>query len=251
MQIMKLEASLGRALFVRHTRRVALTAAGEMLLPYARRMLQVESEALLALASEEIDGRVVLGAPDDYMSFLLTPVLEHFSRMFARVEVELVCTQSTLLAPLLAKGGVDLAFVTRGAGLDGTFIRREPMIWVASERHRAWEKSPMPVALYEPGSVARAHTLEAMANSPKRYRATYGSSSQLGILAMVEAGLAVAAVTECGAPPYLRRLGLAEGLPPIAPLDIVLVKSGQKGSAAVDYLAAEIIANLGKEPVGA
>jgi DNA-binding transcriptional LysR family regulator len=36
MQIMKLEAALDQPLFERHTRRIALTHAGAMLLPYAR-----------------------------------------------------------------------------------------------------------------------------------------------------------------------------------------------------------------------
>ncbi len=132
--------------------------------------------------------------------------------MFQQVEIELVCVQSTLLAPLLRKGSVDLAFVTRSEELDGTFIRREPMIWVGSEKHRAWDKSPLPVALYEPGCVARANTLAALANSPKPYRATYSSPSLLGILAMVEAGLAVAALAECSAPRHLTRLGSGAGL---------------------------------------
>ncbi|MFC6521746.1 LysR family transcriptional regulator [Undibacterium arcticum] len=139
MQIMKLEECIGQPLFIRHTRRIALTLAGETLLPYARRMLQTESEAVAALLTQEIKGRVVLGAPDDYMSSLLPPVLERFSKMFLQVEIELVCVQSTLLAPMLRKGSVDLAFVTRSEELDGTFIRREPMIWVGSEKHRAWE----------------------------------------------------------------------------------------------------------------
>ena len=245
MQIMKLEECIGQPLFVRHTRRIALTLAGETLLPYARRMLQLENEAVAALLTQEIKGRVVLGAPDDYMSSLLPPVLERFSKMFQQVEIELVCVQSTLLAPMLRKGSVDLAFVTRSEELDGTFIRREPMIWVGADKHRAWEKSPLPVALYEPGCVARANTLAALANSTKPYRATYSSPSLLGILAMVEAGLAVAALAECSAPRHLTRLAHAQGLPPMAPLDIVLVKGSNSNSPAVEYLAGEIIANLG------
>src|SRR5450631_1567736 len=112
MQIMKLERSVGKPLFVRHTRRITLTLAGETLLPYARRLLQLESEAVAALLTQEIKGRVVLGAPDDYVSSLLPPVLERFAKIFLQVEVELVCAQSTLLIPMLRKGTVDLAFVT-------------------------------------------------------------------------------------------------------------------------------------------
>lgn len=245
MQIMKLEASVGQPLFVRHTRRIALTLAGETLLPYARHLLRIENEAVAALLTQEVKGRVVLGAPDDYVSSLLTPVLERFSKMFLQVEIELVCLQSTLLGPMLRKGTVDLAFVTRSEELDGVFIRREPVVWVGAEKHAAWKKSPLPVALYESGSVVRAHTLAALEKWAKPYRATYSSPSLLGILAMVEAGLAVAALAECSVPPHLTRLGKVERFPPITPLDIVLIKGRKSDSPAVEFLANEIVANLG------
>ena len=248
MQIMKLEDAVGQALFARHTRRIELTAAGERLLPYARHMLSLESQALAALRTQEVVGRVVLGAPDDYLSSLLPPVLERFAQLFANVEIELVCLQSLLLKPMLQKGQIDLAFVTRDEDLEGAFIRRESMIWVGSPRHAVWKKSPLPVALYEKGCMARAHTLAALEKSGKPYCATYSSPSLLGILAMVEAGLAVAALAECSIPPHLARLGKAEGLTPLEPLDIVLIKGRKNSSPAVECLASEIMAAL--SPVG-
>lgn len=245
MQIMKLETSIGQPLFVRHTRRIALTLAGETLLPYARHLLKIENEAVAALLTQEVKGRVVLGAPDDYISSLLPPVLERFAKMFQQVEIELVCLQSTLLGPMLRKGTVDLAFVTRSDELEGVHIRREPVVWVGSEQHAVWKKSPLPVALYESGSVIRAHTMAALEKRGKPYRATYSSPSLLGILAMVEAGLAVAALSQCSAPAHLTRLGKAQGFPPIATLDVVLVQGRKSKSPAVEFLADEIVASLG------
>lgn len=244
MQIMKLEAAVGQALFARRTRRVELTVAGERLLPYARQILYVESQAMAALRTQEVAGKVVLGAPDDYLSTLLPPVLERFAKLFANVEIELVCLQSLLLKPMLQKGQIDLAFVTRDEDMEGSFIRREDMVWVGSPRHAVWNKSPLPVALYEKGCVARLHTLAALEKSGKPYCATYSSPSLLGILAMVEAGLAVAALAECSIPAHLARLGKAEGMTPVEPLDIVLVKGRTNSSPAVECLAGEIMASL-------
>lgn len=244
MQIMKLEATVGQPLFERHTRRIVLTRAGDTLLPYARALLQLEHEAATALRKQEVIGRVVLGAPDDYVSSLLPPLLERFSRMFAKVEIELVCLQSVLLGPKLRKGEIDLAFVTRSAGLDGSFIRREPMVWVGAQRHAAWKKSPLPVALYEQGCVAREHALAALEKMERPFCTTYSSPSLLGILAMVDAGLAVAALAECSVPPHLVRLGKAEGFPAITPLDIVLIKGRKNSSPAVECLANEIMMAL-------
>ncbi|MFZ6756011.1 LysR family transcriptional regulator [Undibacterium sp. Ji50W] len=244
MQISKLEASLDQPLFERHTRRIALTLAGETLLPYARQLLQIEHAALSALRTQEVVGKVVLGAPDDYVLSLLPPVLERFAMRFAKVEIELVCLQSILLKPLLKKGAIDLAFVTRGEGLDGTLIRREPMVWVGAEKHAAWKKNPLPIALYEKGCVAREQTLAALEKSARPYCATYSSPSLLGILAMVEAGLAIAALAECSAPAHLVRLGKADGLKSIEPLDIVLIKGRKNSSPAAECLANEIMQAL-------
>jgi len=244
MQIMKLEATVGQPLFERHTRRIALTTAGDTLLPYARKLLQLEHEAGTALRKQEVVGRVVLGAPDDYISSLLPPLLERFSRMFAKVEIELVCLQSALLEPMLRKGAIDLAFVTRSPGLEGQFVRREPMVWVGAQRHATWNKNPLPVALYEHGCVAREYTLAALEHIGRPYCSTYSSPSLLGILAMVDAGLAVAALAECSVPPHLVRLGPEHGFPPIAPLDIVLIKGRENSSPAVECLANEIMLTL-------
>jgi DNA-binding transcriptional LysR family regulator len=244
MQIMKLEATVGQPLFERHTRRIALTRAGDTLLAYARQLLQLEHETLAALRKQAVVGRVVLGAPDDYVASLLPPILERFSRMFGQVEIELVCLQSVLLEPMLRKGAIDLAFVTRSDRLDGQFIRREPMVWVGSPRHAVWHKTPLPVALYEQGCVAREHALAALEKMGRPYCATYSSPSLLGILAMVDAGLAVAALAECSAPPHLVRLGKAEGFPPITPLEIVLIKGRKNSSPAAECLANEIMLTL-------
>jgi DNA-binding transcriptional LysR family regulator len=246
MQIQKLEESLGRALFVRDTRRVYLTAYGERLLPFARQLLQLEREAVSAVMSDVVKGKVVLGAPDEYVSSLLGPALERFAQMFTQVELELVCAESTELAPMLHQGTVDLAFVTRDKNFQGTFVRREPVVWVGSERSAIWKRSPLPIALNEDGCVARSHTLSALERGKIPYRAAYSSPSITGILAMVSAGLAIAAIPECSVPAQLIRLGEAEGLPAIKPINIVLVRGSNTSSQAVEYLANEISGSLGR-----
>ena len=120
------------------------------------------------------------------------------------------------------------------------------MIWVGAEHHAAWRKHPLPIAINEDGCVGRTHTLAALTKNKKLYRATYSSPSLNGILAMVRAGLAVAAIPECSRPDYLVRLGEAEGLPQVKPIEIVLVKGHKSESQAVEYLASEIIMSLGK-----
>src|ERR1700754_2658899 len=62
--IRRLERELGAELFVRTTRQVALTAAGERLLPYARRVLQAQDDLAAAFSGAERRPLLVdVGAP--------------------------------------------------------------------------------------------------------------------------------------------------------------------------------------------
>ena len=245
MQIKRLEQMLGATLFTRDTRNLALTRAGHALLEYARRLLDLHAEAWSAIARPEVSGRVVLGAPDDYVSSLLSPVLRRFSKRFPHVEIEIVCAQSTAIAPMLADNKIDLAFVTRDRKLRGDYVRSEPMVWVGLRDDRSvLSASPLPVGLYEPGCVARVHTLNALNGAGIRFRAAYSSASMLGLVATVDAGIAISALVRCCVPQRLEVLGEAHGLPEIEPLDIVVARSAKSDRPTCDYLAEQMLQDL-------
>jgi DNA-binding transcriptional LysR family regulator len=236
MQIKRLEAAVGARLFDRDTRTTTLTPEGERLLGYARRLLALQAEALDAVREQALTGRVTIGAPDDYAAALLPQVLKRFARLYPQIEIAVVCSQSTVLLPLLARSEIDIAFVSRQEGISGTFVRFEPMVWVGLPEALLYKARPLPVALYEAGSAARKLSLEALARAQISYRATYESPSLLGLLSVVEAGLAVAALARCSVPTTLAVLGEMQALPTIAPLEIALVRS-ERPSAPADALA--------------
>ena len=247
MQIKRLESTVGKPLFVRDTRNLSLTRAGETLLEYARRIRSLQDEAWAAVARPEITGHVILGGPDDYISSLLPPVLRRFSAMYPAVDITVVCAQSTALAPMLEDNKIDLAFVTRDRSLrlNGDFIRREPMHWVGKpDAPRLWQARPLPVALYEAGCTARANTVAALDRARLPYRAAYSSASMLGLIAVLDAGLAVSALARCSIPERLTVLGERQGLPEIEPLDIVVARSAQSNRPTCDYLAAQMQQDL-------
>lgn len=245
MQIKRLEQMLGTTLFARDTRNLALTRPGNTLLEYARRALDLQEEAWSALVRPEVTGRVVLGAPDDYMAALLSPVLRRFSTLYPHVEIEIVCAQSVALGPMLADNKIDVAFVTRDKQLRGEYVRSEDMVWVGSPDDPApLSMSPLPVGLYEHGSVARAHTVAALDAARIRYRAAYSSASLMGLMATVEAGIAVVALTRCSVPPRFEMLGEAQGLPKIEPLDIIVARSVKSNRPTCDYFVQQMVQDL-------
>lgn len=63
MQIKRLEEVLGCDVLDRSARKVGLTAEGEQLLGYARKMLALNDEAFHRLTTDVHEGEIVLGVP--------------------------------------------------------------------------------------------------------------------------------------------------------------------------------------------
>lgn len=236
MQMQRLEQAVGKQLLIRNPRSVEPNLAGESFLNYARRLLRLSDEAWANVTRPEETGSVRLGVPDDYAAFLLPPVLSRFAEEHPLVTVELVCEQSTSLVKAIDEDRVNLAIVTRGATQPLEVIRRERLIWVASPTHVAWENDPLRIALFELGCAARMNVLDALGDADRSYRCTYSSASLLGLIAVVQAGLAVAALAACSVPSTLRIIGENEGLPPLRDLEIGIMRSPVSSSPAIDRL---------------
>lgn len=245
MQLKKLEAALGRQLLVRGPRHLELTADGQTLLGYARRMLDLHGEAQAAFHGEELTGRVRLGVPDDYAAKYLTPVLKRFAPRHGAVEIELDCEQSTSLIPRVTRGDLDLALVSRDHPRRGTLLFHEPLVWVGSAQFELWRRDPLPIAVYEDTSMARRSAINALALQGRRYKVVYNSSSLAGQIAAVESGLAVAVATQCSAPEHLQILGSEHGLGPLEPMEVAVYRSrASQNSPAVDSLYSLLIKTL-------
>lgn len=236
MQMQRLEEMVGNQLLVRGPRTVTPNAIGEDFLIYARRLLKLSDEAWASVTRPKETGSVRLGVPDDYAAFLLPPVLSRFAAEHPLVTVELICEQSTALVKTLAEGRLDLAIITRLPEQPLEVIRLERFVWVASPNHVAWEADPLPVALFEPGCAARMNVLQALGDADRSYRCTYSSASLLGLIAVVQAGLAVAGLAMRSVPPSLRIVGGNEGLPVLPDLEIGILRNPLSTTQAVERL---------------
>ena len=245
MQLKKLEDAVGRPVLTRGPRHLQLTPTGVELLGYARRLLELHGQAQTALQGPTLTGRVTLGVPDDYAAAYLTPVLRSFATRHAGVEITLVCEQSTALLPKISRGEIDIALVSRDRASRGTLLFHEPLVWVGAPQHEAWRREPLPIAVYESGSMARRDALAALARQRRPYRIVYNSASLAGQLAAVESGLAVAVLTRCSMPPTLQQLDHKHGLPALPSMAVAVMRSrASAGSGAVDALHAEALRTL-------
>lgn len=245
MQMKRLEEALGRALFARSGRSVQLTADGERLIGHARRILSAHQDVLAAFADPRIEGTVTIGTPDQYASAFLPDILARFSATHPRVHVEVVCDVSANLLVRLAEETLDVALVTRGECEEGDLVLlQEPVVWVTSARHGAHERTPLPLALFQPGCNYRRWALQALDRAGRPFRLAYTSMSMAGIGAAVRAGLAVSAVPLSGVGDGLRILGERDGFPALPSYRLALRRSAARSSPLLDRLEDHILDSL-------
>jgi DNA-binding transcriptional LysR family regulator len=246
MHVRRLEEQLGCALFVKQGRGARLTAEGEKLVDFARRIIQVEAGAVAALSRKGLRGTVRLGIPDDYAESFLAEILSRFNRRHPLVEVSVVCEASQELAAQVFAGALELALVTDHPGLRGfEVLREEPLVFVGSERLRLEDGEPVPLALGSATCLWRRATDEALAAARRPTRGLFFSKNYSAIGTLVRAGLAVTTLPASMAGDGLRILGREEGMPELPLTRMGLIHSAGRPTEEAKALAEAIRTTVG------
>jgi len=240
MQMKRLEEDvLKRQLFERDGRQVRLTAEGQVLLGYARRILKLHSEVFNTLREPHMVGMVRIGVPDDYVMRFLPGILSHFAQFYPLVKIEVNCESST---QLLQRHDLDLTIVTRKPGNElGQLLRQERLVWAEAQCSANHEQTPLPLAMDGIDCFCTQWACNALDARGRDYRLAYNCPSLSTIMAVVNAGLAMTAQLESLIPQDWRILGEAEDLPQLPLLNIMLVRNLNKPSPITECLAEHIV----------
>ncbi|TDB99185.1 LysR family transcriptional regulator [Micromonospora fluostatini] len=209
-QIHALESTLGAPLFERVRGNITLTAAGEVLLPLATRIL-----ADVDTATREVQelvglrrGRVRLGATPSLATSLAPPVLRRFRDAYPGVDLRVEEGGSQDLVRDLLRGDLDLALIVMPAqgadpGLRAEPILRESLVVASVDelpaarptgQLRITDLRDQPLVMFREGYDLRDVTLQACrAAGFEPYLAVDGGEMD-AVLSFVEAGLGVALV---------------------------------------------------------
>lgn len=227
MQVKKLEEVLGTSVFDRDSRSVSLTANGEVLLSYARRILALNNEMMARFATPDMSGTVRFGAPDDYGTKLIPEIFRRFAATHPNVTVDVVVDSSARLKERFLAGQLDVAFVNTfpsapfSEGME--LLLEEPLVWVGMRGGCAATRDPLPLAMWEHGCAWRQCAVEALDNAGLPYRVAYMSGNYVVQMSAVQADLAIAPIPSILVEPPLVRLGRAEGLPELESTQIRLI----------------------------
>ncbi|WP_336056703.1 LysR substrate-binding domain-containing protein [Nitratireductor sp. CH_MIT9313-5] len=244
MQIKKLEEVLGRSVFSRDARSVTLTADGEVLLGYARRLLALNREAVSKFVAPDISGVVRLGSPDDYGERVLPSVLKRFAQSHPAVMVDVIIDSSISLRKRMHANQLDIMLLTCSEQTDSSNVEimlTEPLVWAGAKGGCAHLCDPLPVSLWEDGCAWRGSALRALDESGRDYRVAFMSAHTSGQRAAIMAGLAIAPLPKSFIGDGLVELGAKDGLPELGSYHLGMVVAPDASApvrAAADHIRA-------------
>lgn len=237
MQLKRLEEAVGVPLFDRSARRMALTGAGEQMLGYARRMLELNDEVLGRLTSQEYEGEVRLGVPHDIVYPAIPEVMHRFHTAFPRMKVTLVSSYTSRLKEQFARGEIDIILTTEGK-LDagGETLLERSLIWVGAENGQVWRQRPLRLA-FEHNCIFRTSVQAALDKAAISWEMAVESDSSRAVEASVSADLAVHTCVEGTEPPYVEPISHNGALPNLPAIKINLYWADLGGEEPMRALA--------------
>lgn len=237
MQIKRLEDMLDLKLFDRSTRAISLSADGEVLMGYARKMLALNDDAFLRLTSDAHEGEVILGVPHDIVYPAIPQVLQRFAREFPRMKVHLMSSFTRVLKAQFAKGEAHIILTTEDAAEPGGETLAElPLVWVGAPRGQAWRSRPLKLA-YEHHCIFRARVQAALDRAGIPWDMAVESDSTRTVEASVSADLAVHTVLAGSEPPYVERINHGGVLPDLPAMQVNMYVARPTHSPTVEMLA--------------
>lgn len=223
LQLKRLEEQIGEPVFVRAGKQMALTRAGVRLVDYARRLLDLNDEALSAAAQNAIEGTVTLGVPHDVAETWLPAVIAGFRRSHPSATLKVIEGRSAVLLNRLANRQIDLAVVfsaTRPA--NALWSARLPMVWIGRNDFTRKKNEPLQLAAFDPPCFFRAAAIASLEDADIDWSIGYASNTLPDLWSAVNLGLGVAVRTPAAVPPGLSVLDSQRGLPDLPPFQVSL-----------------------------
>lgn len=228
MQLKRLEELLGLELMDRSGRTIALTASGEQLLAYARRMVALNDEVITRLTDHAFEGEVSLGVPHDVVYPAVPQVLKQFHAAFPRVRVHLEASNTALLLDRHRRGKCDIIVTTETeVGAQGETLTTKELKWIGAPGGAAWRQRPLRLAFCRQCSF-RPEVVAALDRAELPWEMSVDTESDRTIEAAVSADLAVHAMIDGTNPPYLAQIEHEGALPtlPAQKINLYGVRDG-------------------------
>jgi DNA-binding transcriptional LysR family regulator len=208
-QLAQLERNLKTVLVDRLPRGVRLTAAGEVLADYSRRIfgLADEAERLLAELAGLSRGRLVVAATPTIGVYWLPAVLVKYRRAHPGIEMRMEVHPTSTIARLLVEGAVDVGLAeseVEDERIESRVLMKDQMVAITApngplsrkRRISAEELCRQPFVVREVGSGSKSLVERALAERGLKITPAMSLGSTEAVKRAVMEGVGVAIVSE-------------------------------------------------------
>jgi len=203
MQLKRLEELLAVEVLQRAGRKLVITPAGEQLLGFAKRMVELNDEVFLRMTDRTHVGAFALGVPTDIVFPHIPNVLKRFNAEFPQVKVQLISSFTAALKDEFRKGEIDIILTTeQGLDAGGETLKEAALRWIGAPQGKAWQQRPLPFASCQSCNF-RSVGFAALDQAGIAWTDVVTSESEIAAEASASADLAVLTRLEGHHPPHL------------------------------------------------
>jgi len=253
VRMRELERDLGSKLFEQLGKKVALTEAGQLLVPFATRVIAVIADARQAI--DELQGMerglLRIGASTTPGMYLIPRTLANFKRLYPRIEVHLAVKDTRQIEDGVIRNEFDFGFV--GGHLAGDEVEVLPwmtdhLVLVVPPNHQLARKKSVKTAdlrkekfiLREAGSATGAAVAHHLRKADLEVETVMEMENPESVKKAVQSGLGIAFISRFAVETELRARSLVavpvKGLDINRELKIVHRKDKHLGRAAKTFI---------------
>ena len=186
LQIAKLEERLGVKLLERTSRSVAITATGETFVSYARRILELADEAILAVTSPNETTVLRVGFAEYLVPQYLHTLLARFRRAHPNCDLSLVLGSGGEMLKSMDRGELDLVFAGPEAD-GGHLLWEEQLVWTGISD--ANPNKPLELVLMHAPCSYRQIAFDALTKAGKAWKLSIDANSVHAVQSAIRAGV--------------------------------------------------------------
>jgi DNA-binding transcriptional LysR family regulator len=253
MQVRRIEGLLGKTLFQRDSRSVALTPEGTQLVEHARRMLALNDDAVARFVAPEVAGPVRIGVPNDVAELFLPDMLRRLAAAHPGIVIEILVDASEHLRREFGQGRLDLGIVARlpdmqeEPGAEVLFAER--LVWAMGEGGIAVERDPLPLAVWDETCTWHQACAKGLQAQGRAFRIVVLSAHVAGQRAAALADLAVTPLPVSSLGRGVVEAPARHGLPPL-PDDALVMLVRPESAPQVHATAAHLRESFARLPGG-
>jgi DNA-binding transcriptional LysR family regulator len=204
LQMKRLQADVGARLFRKSGRGLALTEAGEIVLRYGRRMLELNDELMDTIRGASLAGSISLGCSQDFAETVLPTVLSQFTSLYPLVQMEVRIEGNAVLVDAVEKGQLDLALAVGQADRPtAQTLGALDLVWIAGRDFRRRKEQQLPLVLLGPQCAFRKEATRTLDAAGVPWRIAAVSPSLSGLWASAIGGLGITVRSSMGVPARL------------------------------------------------